>query len=75
MSVHGYNDTVGVTWRDKCPTRDDLTVQEIARFIKEKRHIMSNTLWGRYKYRGRRHHLSFFQKIYANWLMAWTQTA
>lgn len=72
MSVHDYNNTVGVTWRDKCKTLDDLTVQEIAQFIKEKRHIMSNTLWGRYRHHGRHHRLGFMQRAYATWLLVWT---
>lgn len=72
MSVHGYNDSIGVTWRDKTLTRDDLTVQQIADYIQEKRVVLSSTLWGRYKHRGRHHHLSFLQRIYATWLMVWT---
>lgn len=72
MSLHDYKDSVGQTFRDLRATREDLTVQQIAQYIKEKRTIMSSTLWGRYKHRGRHHHLSMFQRAYAAWLLAWT---
>lgn len=69
MSTHDYQNSVGPTWRDKCPTRDDLTVQQIAQFIQEKRVILSSTLWGRYKHRGQHRPLNFAQRIYATLLM------
>lgn len=74
MSLHDYANSVGVTWRDKCPTRDDLKVEEIAQFIEEKRTILSNTLWGRYRHRARHHHLGFLQRAYVTWLMVCSPT-
>lgn len=72
MSAHGYGDTVGQTWRDTTLTRDDLTVQQIASYVNEKRVILSSTLWGRYKHRGRHHRPNIFQRIYANLVTTWT---
>lgn len=69
---HEYQNSVGVTWRDKTLTRDELTVQQIATFLKEQRVILSSTLWGRYKHRGRHHHLNILQRAYANWILVWT---
>lgn len=71
---HDYKDSVGVTWRDKSLTRDDLTVNQIANYINEKRVILSSTLWGRYRHRGRHRTLNFLQRAYANLVMAWTPT-
>jgi len=72
MSAHGYGDTVGQTWRDTTPTRDDLTIQQIADYVNEKRVILSSNLWGRYLHRGRHHRRNIFQRAYANLVMAWT---
>ena len=72
MSAHGYDDTVGTTWRDSTLTRDDLTVQQIADYINEKRVVLSSTLWGRYKHRGRHHRPNIFQRVYASLVMTWT---
>lgn len=72
MSMHGYENSVGVTWRDKTLTREDLTVQQIANYIVEKRVILSSTLWGRYRHRARHRPLNFMQKAYATWLLLWT---
>lgn len=72
MSLHGYENTVGQTFRDRTLTREDLTVEQIAQFIRDKRVILSSTLWGRYRHHGRHHHLNFIQRLYATWLMAWT---
>lgn len=72
MSTHDYNETVGRAFRDSRPTRDDLSLEDIANFVKEKGYILSSTLWGRYKHRGRHHHLNFLQRSYAAWLLVWT---
>lgn len=74
MSMHDYENSVGMTWRDKSLTRDDLTVQQIADYIHEKRVILSTSLWGRYKHRGRHHRPNIFQRAYMNLVMAWTPT-
>lgn len=75
MSMHGYENSVGQTFRDSTLTRDDLTVEQIAQFIREKRVILSSSLWGRYKHRGRHHHLNIFQRTYAALLMTWIPQA
>lgn len=72
MSAHGYNDTVGTTWRDCTLTRDDLTIQQIADYVNEKRVILSSTLWGRYMHRGRHHRPNIFQRAFTNLVAAWT---
>lgn len=72
MSMHTYENSVGMTWRDQTLTRDELTVQQIADYLNEKRVVLSSSLWGRYKHRGRHHHLNIFQRAYASLVMAWT---
>lgn len=71
MSAHGYEDKVGQTWRDLTLTREELTVQQIANYVKEKRVILSSTWWGRFKHRGRHHQPSIFQRAYTTLVMAW----
>lgn len=68
MSMHTYENNVGMTWRDQTLTRDELTVQQIADYINEKRVILSSNIIGRYLHRGRHHRPNFFQRL----VMAWT---
>jgi hypothetical protein len=75
MSGHDYENSVGLTFRDRTLTREDLTVEQIAQFIQEKRIIISSTIWGRYRHKARHRPLNFLQRAYANWLLAWTQMA
>lgn len=72
MSMHGYENSVGRTFRDNTLTRDDLSVEQIAQFIREKRVVLSSTLWGRYRHKARHRPLTFMQKAYATWLLLWT---
>ena len=72
MSMHGYEDSVGVTWRDKTLTREDLTIQQIANYIDEKRVILSSSLWGRYRHKARHRPLNLLQRVYATWLLVCT---
>lgn len=74
MSMHTYENSVGLTWRDQTLTRDELTVQQIANYLNEKRVILSTTLWGRYKHRGRHHRPNFIQRAFATLVTAWTPT-
>lgn len=75
MSSHHYEDVVGVTFRDKCVTQFDLSVDEIANYVKEKKTIMSATLLARYLYLGRRRRKpSFFQRVVTSLRFSW-QTA
>ena len=70
MSAHGYDNNVGATWRDTTLTRAELTVQQIAEYGRQKRVILSSTLWGRYMHRGRHHHPNIFQRIFGRFM--WT---
>lgn len=74
MSMHTYENSLGTTWRDQTLTRDELTVQQIADYLHQKRVILSTTLWGRYKHRGRHHRPTIFQRIYTTLVMTWTPT-
>lgn len=72
MSMHTYENSVGMTWRDQTLTREELTVQQIADYINEKRVVLSSSLWGRYKHRGRHHRPNILQRIFSNLVSAWT---
>jgi hypothetical protein len=64
-----------VSFKDKNPTQFDLDKEAIANYVKEKKPLWTGSLWARYTYRSKHRTMNFIERIYANWLLTWTQTA